>query len=266
MLFLISSCVVLTLDVSSVVLSDLDKWRKDELLIKWFPSIKLDQSFYCLKPQTALQSFNFPCNPVIPGSNLNNHSSSEDHVFVHTKPAEAVKLPLNPRKPVHNIQGIPWQVCLQPNCWESSCIFWSWTCCLQAPSNALPPLGKRDDELLSLAHFLHVILDLCQTIPFPSLPFCYCSWAQQSCPWRWQATSPNIPVRETQASWGMLFSTPRMDSKKLSCIRKTMRFKGSFTQIVLLECEASHPAKYFSQGIYRAVLQQSKVLLYVISC
>lgn len=114
MLFLISSCTVLTLAMSSVASSDLDKWRKDELLIKLFSSIKL---CFCLKPWTALQSSNLPCSPVIPGSNLNIHSI-EDHASLSMIPVATVESPLNPCKPVHRIHNILWQAFPQPNAEE----------------------------------------------------------------------------------------------------------------------------------------------------
>lgn len=169
MLSLISSCIVLTLAMSSAVSPGLDSWRKDSLLIKLFSSIKLYQSFYCLKPQTALHSHNSPCSSVIPGSNLNIHSI-EYHVPVSMNPVVTAELLLNPCKPGHHVHSILWQVFPQPNCWESSYICWSWTCHLQVSLNALPTSWtSRDSELLSLVQLLHVTLDFCQVTLFSPL-------------------------------------------------------------------------------------------------
>lgn len=160
MLFLITSCIALTLAVSSVAPSDLDKWRRDKF-IKLFSSIQLYQSFYWLKPQTPLQFSNSPCSLVITKSNF-NIPSIEDCVSVSTNPIANVRLPLNPRKPVHRIHNTLRQSFPQPNCWESSCICWPWTCCLRASFNALPTSWTRSDsELLFPA--LHLTLDFSQT-------------------------------------------------------------------------------------------------------
>lgn len=230
MLFLISSCVVFTLAMSSVALSDLDKRRKDELLKKWFASIKHDQSFYCLKPQTALQSSNFPYIPIIPGSNLNTHPV-EDCGFVHTKSAGAIKLPLSPRTPVHNIHNIPWQLFPQPNYWESGCVCWSWACHLRVSSNTFPCLGTKKKRWRALVPCEDMSLWI-SVKPLSFLLFAlllpFMSSAKLLCPWRQQTTSPVITVWETWASQGMPFSPIRTHSKELSCIRKTTKFKSSF--------------------------------------